>query len=209
MKHLKYLVVGVCIAIWIPLTHAAQPQAMTGMTAAVSSPAAVVKEGVDQLVGFLVAGGAENPQQVMAFLETNIAPYFDFQYMSQWAVGSRYRFLSPAERAGIQKQLRDDFLGSLARNLAGYRHGRAEYAPARGNLRNGPAVVNLQAYQTGAYPMRLEFRLYRARDGWRVFDVAMNGQSAALYYRNFFRNYFYRQRAQSQQAWQPYTPGRR
>ncbi|MCB1882186.1 MAG: ABC transporter substrate-binding protein, partial [Gammaproteobacteria bacterium] len=38
-----------------------------------------------------------------------------------------------------------------------------------------------------AYPARLDFRFYLAEDGWKVFDVAANGSSAVMHYRQQFR----------------------
>jgi phospholipid transport system substrate-binding protein len=35
----------------------------------------------------------------------------------------------------------------------------------------------------GSYPARMEFRLYRSADGWKVFDVLAQGRSVLMYYR--------------------------
>jgi phospholipid transport system substrate-binding protein len=40
--------------------------------------------------------------------------------------------------------------------------------------------------QASGYPANLDFRFYRGKTGWKVFDVAANGSSALTYYRQYF-----------------------
>ena len=52
-----------------------------------SAPATIVKTGINKLTAFIRNGGAQNPEQARTFLETEVAPYFDFNYMTRWAAG--------------------------------------------------------------------------------------------------------------------------
>jgi phospholipid transport system substrate-binding protein len=44
--------------------------------------------------------------------------------------------------------------------------------------------VTVGILQPGNYPSKLEFRMYRGKDGWKVYDVVANGRSAVAFYRN-------------------------
>jgi hypothetical protein len=35
----------------------------------------------------------------------------------------------------------------------------------------------------GAYPDKMTFRMYKAADGWKVYDVEANGRSVVAHYR--------------------------
>jgi phospholipid transport system substrate-binding protein len=151
----------------------------------VDAPLQQIREGVGRLTAFLGTGTRANPQQFMAFLEEEIAPYFDFDVMSRWAAGPLWRRMDPAQRAQMKQTLRRMFLGTLARNLANYRHSRIRYLPSRRGA-PGKATVSLRAFQPNGIGMRLDFRMYHDQDGWKVFDVSANGQSAVVYYRDHF-----------------------
>ena len=49
------------------------------------------------------------------------------------------------------------------------------------------------------YPTRLDFRFYKANNGWKVFDVMANGQSAVIHYRRQFRQTMYMPSGRNQQ----------
>ncbi len=56
-----------------------------------ATPAAILKEGVNKLTAYIRSGGQQNRRQAMGYLERNIAPYFDFAYMTRWAAGPQWR----------------------------------------------------------------------------------------------------------------------
>jgi len=150
------------------------------------APGQLLREGIEKITTYLAQGGSANPARLLAFLETEVAPYFDFAYMARWSVGPRYRYLNPAQRNEVEKQLRDMFLGAMAEKLASYRPGRIQYLPPRGNPRRGELVLSIRTFRADGYPMQLDFSLYEGRTGWRVYDVSANGASALMYYRKVF-----------------------
>lgn len=150
------------------------------------APGQMLREGIEKITTYLAQGGSANPQRLLSFLESEVAPYFDFAYMARWAVGPRYRYLNPEQRSEVEQQLRDMFLGAMAEKLANYRPGRIQYLPPRGNPRRGEMVLSIRTYRADGYPMQLDFSLSQGRSGWRVYDVSANGASALMYYRKVF-----------------------
>jgi len=57
------------------------------------------------------------------------------------------------------------------------------FLPPRGGNDGRTAQVSVAVLNPGSYPARLDFRLYRNGDDWRVYDVSANGQSAIVHYR--------------------------
>ena len=43
--------------------------------------------------------------------------------------------------------------------------------------------VSVGILRPSSYPSKLDFRMYRSDDGWKVYDVVANGRSASAYYR--------------------------
>ncbi|MCU7868794.1 MAG: ABC transporter substrate-binding protein, partial [Candidatus Thiodiazotropha sp. (ex Lucinoma borealis)] len=48
--------------------------------------------------------------------------------------------------------------------------------------------VRVGILQSGGYPANIDFRFYRSKAGWKVFDVSANGNSAIAFYRQHFVN---------------------
>jgi phospholipid transport system substrate-binding protein len=159
------------------------PQAETG------TPAAILKDGVTKLTSFIRGGGAQNRAQAMAYLEEEIAPYFDFAYMTRWAAGPAWREMNAAQRAEMQEKLATSFLTTLAQKLTTYTNQPIRYLTPRGH---GSDEVTVSAWimQPAGYPTKLDFRFYKSKDGWKVFDVKAAGNSAVVYYRDQFRNMY-------------------
>jgi phospholipid transport system substrate-binding protein len=144
--------------------------------------AATLREGMDKLTDFLSREETPNKLQVAAFLDGNIAPYFDFDYMAKWVAGRGYSAMSTERRQAQAATLDAPFLGPLAAKLAKYKGQQVRFfRPRRGP--RGAVSVPVGILRPGGYPSKLEFRMYRADDGWKVFDVMANGRSAVAHYR--------------------------
>ena len=162
-------------------------------------PEQVLRRGIDRLTGFLLGAQEASPKQVRAFIDDEVAPYFDFPYMARWAAGPLYRQLDAGQRANLTRKLRELFLDALARNLGSYRRPMPNltvYRARPGRWRNEVRVGTLVT-QKDAPSVRLDFRFYRGRGGWRIFDVTANGTSAVTYYRDYFTSLIRREGPQA------------
>jgi phospholipid transport system substrate-binding protein len=148
--------------------------------------AGVLREGMDKLIEFLAQDERPNKLQVAAFLDKEIAPYFDFAYMAKWVAGPGYARMSGDEREALAAKLEARFLGTLAKKLAQYEGQQVRYLRPR-LARRGSVNVPVGILRPGSYPSKLEFRMYRSKDGWKVYDVAANGRSVSSYYRLQFK----------------------
>ena len=142
----------------------------------------VLREGMNKLLEFLAQEEKPNKLQVAAFLDKEIAPYFDFAYMAKWVAGPGYARMSPEKREALAAKLEARFLGALAKQLAKYQGQRVRYLRPRMGQR-GSVNVPVAVLRPGNYPSKLEFRMYRSSDGWKVYDVTANGRSVSSYYR--------------------------
>ena len=144
--------------------------------------AATLREGMDKLLEFLGQEEMPNKLQVAAFLDGTIAPYFDFDYMAKWVAGTRYADMSSEQREALTASVEARFLGTFAGKLAKYKGQKVRFfRPRRGARGAVKVLVGIQ--RPGNYPSKLEFRMYRSGDGWKVYDVLANGRSAVAFYR--------------------------
>lgn len=146
----------------------------------------VLREGMKKLLDFLAQEEKPNKLQVAAFLDKEIAPYFDFAYMAKWVAGRGYARMNSDKREALAAKLEARFLGALAKQLAKYKGQQVRFLRPRMGSR-GSVNVPVAILRPGGYPSKLEFRMYRAPDGWKVYDVAANGRSVSSYYRVQFK----------------------
>ena len=182
MKKLSALL----MLLWLPfVAHAGNyypPQETSGL----EEPARVLRAGVEALTGYLGNNQGVPPEQLHAFLEQEIVPYFDFNRMAFWAAGSVNRHLNPEQRQQLTGMLKERFLRSMAEQLSGYKHSRIQYLRPRGNPRRGNVTLGMRVFGAESYPVQIDFKLYRGKNGWKVYDVVANGISAVNHYRNEF-----------------------
>jgi len=189
MKLRTVLLIGLGL---VPSLLMATPMPYGGMSgmqaaerAARDNPAMVLRDGINKLLAFMRSNSGNDEKAVAAFLEKEIAPYFDFTYMSRWISGPAHRQMGPSQRKAMEAQLKAQFLGALAQRLAGYDNQKVQFfRPHRG--RGNEVKVSVGILRPGTYPSKIDFRFYRGRDGWKVFDVAANGSSALVHYRQQF-----------------------
>lgn len=164
----------------------AQPWNRAAPTFAPDSPAAVAQEGLGRLLDYLQRGDGD-PQRLSAFLERTVAPYFDFDYMARAAAGNLYRRLDDQQRRQLTQHIKRQFLTALTRRLGHYGQQRVRVVSQRLARDGRTGVVTTAIQNPNGYPSRLDFRFYRAAEGWKVYDVMANGQSAVVHYRRQLR----------------------
>jgi phospholipid transport system substrate-binding protein len=154
--------------------------------AGVNMPGEKLREGIDKITAYLANNQNRNPDALQAFVDKEMAPYFDFAQMSKWIAGRYYQYMDTAQRAAFEKTVEDMFMEAMVRQIAGFGYERVRYLRPRGNPRSGQITLSLMAYSRMGQPTRVSFRMYLSEKGWRVFDVSSNGQSAVGFYRQYF-----------------------
>ena len=80
------------------------------------------------------------------------------------------------------------FLTTLSERLSGYDGQQVKFLPMRLNRDRRTGEASITLLNPGRYPARIDFRFYKGKAGWKVYDVAANGQSAVAHYRREFRS---------------------
>lgn len=150
-----------------------------------SGPDTLLRDGMAKLLRFLRQSENPDPNMMTAFLENEIAPYFDFDYMATWAAGPMNRQMNDQQRADLAQEMKKMLLGTLTKRLASYNSQDVRFYRPRRSGRN-EVRMRVGILQAGGYPTNIDFRFYQSDAGWKVFDVAANGNSALAYYRQYF-----------------------
>jgi phospholipid transport system substrate-binding protein len=150
-------------------------------------PAYVIQTTLGKITSFSSKSDKANPLKLRGFIENEIIPHFDFNNMSHWITGRYASNMTDKDKTDFQRNLRETFLSSLAKHLGSFdaHNTRIRLNPAR---YRGPAeaFVSTRIYRPDTSPVRLDFRMRRDANNWKIIDIKANGSSAVLYYRRHF-----------------------
>ena len=112
--------------------------------------------------------------KIMALVDTRIMPNVNFQRMTAAAVGPAWRQATPEQK----QRLQDEFKTLLVRTYAGALAQVSDQTIAMKPLRAAPEdkelVVRTEIIGQGD-PIQLDYRLEKAGDGWKIYDVNVGG----------------------------------
>jgi phospholipid transport system substrate-binding protein len=159
-------------------------------------PDALLRQGMGELLEFMRQEPRPSQEAIGMFLESEIAPYFDFAYMAKWVTGRAYGRMNDEQRSAMESKVKALLLTTLTKRLGSYKNQDVRfYRPRRAG--RGEVKVRVGILQAGGYPANVDFRFYKSKEGWKVFDVSANGSSAVSYYRKYFAQQMRQKRARA------------
>ena len=163
--------------------------AALGAHAQAKAPDALIKEVSSDVLDAVKADKSIQSgdiRKVTALVDQKVLPYVDFQRMTASAVGRYWRQATPDQ----QKRLQDQFKLLLVRTYAGAlaavsSEQTVELKPMRSQPTDAEVVVRTEIRGKGD-PIQLDYRLAKAGDGWKIYDVNVLGVWLVENYRNSF-----------------------
>jgi phospholipid transport system substrate-binding protein len=168
-------------------TDAAAPAASAGAVVA-SSPETFIKTITADVLSTVKSDKAIQSgdiHKVVQVVDTKIMPNVNFQRMTASAVGRSWRQATPEQR----KRLQDEFKTLLVYTYAGaasqVRDQTVEFKPSRNKPDDTEVVVRTVVRGKGE-PVQLDYRLEKAGDTWKIYDVNVLGAWLVQTYQSSF-----------------------
>lgn len=128
---------------------------------------------------------AGDVQKIIGLVDQKVMPYVNFQRMTSAAVGRYWRQATPDQ----QKRLQEEFKILLVRTYSGalsqVKDQTVQLKPMRAGPNDSEVVVRTEVRGKGD-PIQLDYRLEKAADGWKIYDVNVLGIWLVENYRNSF-----------------------
>jgi phospholipid transport system substrate-binding protein len=155
----------------------------------VTPPLELVKETTARIQQAMHDNKADIDRDVnhLYALITQIAlPHFDFHRMSMWTLGPYWRSATPAQREQFLDEFRRLLLRTYGHTLLDYRDAKIRYLPVLADPDARQVYVRCEVEQPDGNPVRLVYAMYRTAEGWKVYDVLVEGVSLVTNYRSSF-----------------------
>lgn len=128
---------------------------------------------------------AGDVSRIIALVDAKVMPHVNFQRMTSSAVGRHWRTATPEQ----QKRLQDEFKTLLVRTYAGaltqVKDQTVALKPFRAAATDTDVVVRTEVKGRGE-PIQLDYRLEKAGDTWKIYDVNVVGVWLVDQYRTSF-----------------------
>ncbi len=134
----------------------------------------------------LVAG---DPVKVEKLANEKILPYFNFQRMTQLAVGRAWRDTTDAQKAALINEFRRLLVRTYSSSLSQFRNQTIDVRPLKLAPTDTEIVVKTVVNQSGGLGVPIDYTMEKSKDinnGWKVFDVLIDGVSLVTNYRSSF-----------------------
>jgi phospholipid transport system substrate-binding protein len=158
-----------------------------GAAQAATAPDALIKQLSDDVIESVKADKAiqaGDVQRIKALVDAKVMPHVDFKRMTSSAVGRYWRTATPEQ----QQRLQDEFKTLLIRTYAGaltqVKDQTVQLKPMRAQA-GDDATVRTEIRGSGE-PIELDYRLEKAGDDWKIYDVNVAGIWLVDQYRNSF-----------------------
>jgi len=126
-------------------------------------------------------------RRVNTVIDEYLLPYVNFEKTTRLAAGRYWREATPAQREALAREFR----GTLVRTYSGALRDvnptlDIRMLPFRGDPQANDVVVRTEVVQSGMQPAAVDYRLERTPEGWKVYDLSVEGIWLIQNYRNQF-----------------------
>ncbi len=130
-----------------------------------------------------------HPERVYGFAnelaDEFILPHYDFEGMSRWILGRNWRSANDTQRVRFQDEFRHMLVNTYATALLSYSDQEIVFLPYRPDPKDEQrALVRAEFRPAGSPAIPIVYSLHRADEGWKVYDVAIDGISLVTTYRS-------------------------
>jgi phospholipid transport system substrate-binding protein len=159
--------------------------------AADMAPDELVKNTANEVLSILKKDKeiqAGDTQKVMALVEAKVLPHFDFTHMTRLAVGRGWSKASDAQKEQLITEFRTLLVRTYSTALTQYKNQTIEYKPSQVAADEKEVTVKSVINQPGGQPISIDYRMAKTGDGWKAFDIAVEGVSLVTNYRGSFNS---------------------
>lgn len=153
------------------------------------APDELVRKTTSEVLAMLKADkdlAAGDPAKVDKLANEKILPYFNFQRMTQLAVGRPWREATDQQRSALIEEFRKLLVRTYSSSLSQFRNQTIEVRPLKIAAADTEVVVKTVISQPGASAIPIDYSMEKVKDGWKVFDVLIDGVSLVTNYRSSF-----------------------
>lgn len=129
-----------------------------------------------------------NLSKVYQLVEAKILPNFDFNRMTQLALGKHWPRATAKQKQELVAEFRNLLVRTYSSSLTAFSNQTVEFKPLAMKPGDTDVTVRSEIRQPGGQPIPIDYAMYRTDFGWKVYDVTIDSVSLVTNYRASFSN---------------------
>ncbi len=126
-------------------------------------------------------------KKLLELVDAKVLPHFDFERMTKLAVGKSWRTATPEQKQSLTSEFRILLVRTYTKAFTSYRDQTIEVKP----LKLDPAATEVTIKTAivkpgGQQPVLVDYDMEKTPDGWKVYDLTVEGVSLVTSYRGTF-----------------------
>lgn len=157
--------------------------------AIVQDPDALIRNTVDEVLTIVKQDKdiqTGNQKKILALVDDKVLPHFNFTRMTRLSVGKHWRTATPEQRQLLEAEFRNLLVRTYTRAFTVYRDQQVEIKPLKMTSDADEVTVRTTIVKPGTPPVPVDYDMERTADGWKVYDVLIEGVSLVTSYRTTF-----------------------
>lgn len=139
---------------------------------------AIVKQDKDIQAG--------DQKKTLDLVDAKVLPHFDFTRMTQLAVGKSWRTATPEQKRALVTEFRNMLVRTYTKAFTVYRDQTVEVKPLKMPADADEVTVKTTINKPGGQPVPVDYEMKKTADGWKAYDISIEGVSMVISYRGTF-----------------------
>jgi phospholipid transport system substrate-binding protein len=153
-------------------------------------PDVLIKDTVREVLDIVRADKelrAGNQKKMLELVDAKVLPHFNFERMTKLAVGKGWRTATPEQKKSLQAEFRILLVRTYTKAFTSYRDQIIEVRPLKLDATMDEVTVKTEIIKPGSQQLILvDYDLEKTPNGWKVFDLTVEGVSLVTSYRGTF-----------------------
>ncbi|ARN19471.1 MlaC/ttg2D family ABC transporter substrate-binding protein [Piscinibacter gummiphilus] len=125
-------------------------------------------------------------KKISALVEAKVLPHVNFTRMTAKTIGPQWNKATPEQKQKVQEEFRTLLLRTYAGALSQVKDQTVEVRPVKDVSDDSNVLVRSEIRGKGQ-PIQLDYRLEKAGDGWKIWDVNVSGLWLVTTYQGQFK----------------------
>src|SRR5262245_37506812 len=153
-------------------------------------PEALVKQVTAEVLDAIKSDkqlAAGNRQKALKLAEEKVLPHIDFEEATRLAVGRAWAQASPEQKKQLVTNFRQMLVRVYSNAIQPYEGQDIQVSPVRMKPGDTDATVhNTFKRAGGGKPVGFDYSMRKTEQGWKIYDIVVEGVSLVLTYRSEF-----------------------
>ncbi len=129
---------------------------------------------------------AGDRQKALKLAEEKVLPHIDFEEAARLAVGRAWAQATPEQRKKLVEEFRRMLVRTYSNAISAYEGQTMKVLPVRMKPGDTEVTVHNQYIRAGGTPLPVDYQMHKTDQGWKIYDITVEGVSLVLTYRSEF-----------------------